>query len=215
MEAAAIAGYHSETGVPTVKVLVSDDAPQFKLIIDEHMLCWIHDGRHYKKLRPLVPAHQKQLEIFLTGYWEYYRKLHKYKQNPGLELAESLSAEFDDLFSTKIGYNELDDRITKTGSKKENLLTILKHPEIPLHNNRSENGARVQKRREDVSLHTMTDEGTKAKDTMMTIVESCKKLGVSAYKFIDDRISRTFEMPSLAELIKAQAVSRPIHYDSS
>jgi hypothetical protein len=98
MEAAAIAGYHSETGVPTVKVLVSDDAPQFKLIIDEHMLCWIHDGRHYKKLRPLVPAHQKQLEIFLTSYWEYYRKLHKYKQNPGLELAESLSAEFDDLF---------------------------------------------------------------------------------------------------------------------
>jgi len=215
MEAAAIASYHRETGVPAVKVLVSDDAPQFKLIIDEHMLCWIHEGRHYKKLRPVVLLHQNQLEVFRKSYWEYYRNLYNYKQNPSFELAETLSSEFDKLFSTKSGYNELDDRIAKTKLKEQNLLTVLKHPEIPLHNNRSENGARVQKRREDVSLHTMTEEGTKAKDTMMTIVESCKKLGVSAYKFIDDRISRKFEMPSLAELIKARAASVPIQYDSS
>jgi len=84
----------------------------------------------------------------------------------------------------------------------------LKHPEIPLHNNRSENGARVEKRRADVSLQTKTDEGTKAKDTMMSIVETCKKLGVSAYQFIHDRISRAFELPSLAELIKLQAESK-------
>jgi len=179
------------------------------------MLCWIHDGRHYKKLRPVVLTHQKQLEAFRKSYWEYYHKLYVYKQNPSSELAESLSVEFDDLFSTKTDYKNLDDRIAKTKLKKKNLLTVLKHPEIPLHNNRSENGARVQKRREDVSLHTKTDDGTKVKDTMMSIVETCKKLGVSAYKFIDDRIGRTFKMPSLAELIKVQAASRPIHYDSS
>ena len=213
-EAAAIASYHSKIGVPTVKVLVSDDAPQFKLIIDEHMLCWIHDGRHYKKLCPVVIAHQNQLEAFRKSYWEYYRKLYGYKQNPSPELAELLSAQFDDLFSAKTGYNDLDDRIAKTGSKKKNLLTVLKHPEIPLHNNSSENGARVQKRREDVSLQTKTDEGTKAKDTMMSIVETCKKLGVSAYKFIYDRISKTFKMPTLAELIKIQAASKSIQGDS-
>lgn len=214
-ESAAIASYHSEIGVPAVKILVSDDAPQFKLIIEEHMLCWVHDGRHYKKLRPVVSAHQKQLEAFRKRFWEYYRKLYDYKQNPCSESAESLSAEFDDLFSEKTGYNELDDRIAKTVSKKKNLLAVLKHPEIPLNNNRSENGARVQKRREDVSLQTKTDEGTQGKDTMMSIVETCKKLGVSAYKFIFDRVNQTFTLPTLAELLKTKATLKPTQFDSS
>lgn len=205
MEAAAISSYHNEIGMPVVKVLISDDAPQFKLITDEQMLCWVHDGRHYKKLNPLVPLHQEMLDSFLGNYWEYYRKLFNYRQNPDLDHADYLSAEFDNLFSTVTGYDDLDDRIAKTRAKKDSLLTVLNHPEIPLHNNRSESGARVEKRRADVSLQTKTDEGTKAKDTMMSIVETCKKLGVSAYQFIHDRISQTFEQPSLAELIKIKS----------
>ena len=39
IEAAAIASYHNETGMPIVKVLVTDDAPQFKLLTDEQSLC--------------------------------------------------------------------------------------------------------------------------------------------------------------------------------
>ena len=113
------------------------------------------------------------------------------------------------MFSEKTGYDDLDDRISKTYSKKKRLLTVLKNPEIPLHNNKSENGARVQKRREDVSLQTKTEEGTKAKDTMMTIVESCKKLGVSAYTFIHDRVSGSFKMPTLAESLESQAKLKP------
>ncbi len=214
MEAAAIASYHNKIGIPVVKVLVSDNAPQFKLIVDAHMLCWIHDGRHYKKLRPLAPAHQQHLDFFCKRYWKYYRKLYAFKKNPCFESSEFLSLEFEELFSTKTGYNELDDRISKTLSKKKNLLTVLKHPEIPLHNNLSENGARVQKRREDVSLQTKTDEGTKAKDTMMSIVETCKRLGVSAYKFIYDRVSQTFELPTLGALIRERAMSKNIFYDS-
>ena len=83
--------------------------------------------------------------------------------------------------------NELDGRIAKSKAKKEELLTVLNHPEIPLHNNRSENGARVQKRREDVSLQTKTKAGTEAKDTMMTIIETAKKHSISSYKYIYDQ----------------------------
>ena len=79
----------------------------------------------------------------------------------------------------------------------------LKHPEVPLHNNISENGARAEKRRIDVSLQTKTAEGTQAKDTMMSIVETCKKLGISGYKFVYDRISGKYEMPTLGAAIKA------------
>lgn len=215
MEAAAIAQYHHEAGHRLVEVLVCDDAPQFKLLTNELMLCWVHDGRHYKRLRPVVPTHQAQLHAFRHQYWAYYHKLFEYKQAPCAETAQSLSVECDRLFSTQTGYGALDERIAKSKAKKEELLTVLRHPELPLHNNPAEHGARVQKRREDVSLHTKTEEGTRAKDTMMSIVETCKKLGMSAYHFIYDRISQNFQLPSLAEQIKAKAHSQPILDDSS
>ena len=208
MEAGAIAYYHQEIDMPIVKLLLGDDAPQFKLITDELSLCWIHDGRHYKRLSPFVPDHQKELTAFRGRYWSFYRELYKYKKNPSCELANSLSAEFDILFSTKTGYDELDKRIAKSKAKKKELLTVLNHPELPLHNNRSENGARVQKRREDVSLQTKTKEGTEAKDTMMTVVETAKKHSISAFKYIYDRVSKTFKMPSLAKLIRTKAASQ-------
>jgi hypothetical protein len=215
MEASAIAYYHQETKIPVVKLLLGDDAPQFKLITDELSLCWIHDGRHYKRLSPIVPTHKNELTAFRGRYWNFYSKLYKYKKNPSAEFANSLSSEFNTLFSTKTGYDELDMRIAKSKAKKKELLTVLNHPEIPLHNNRSENGARVQKRREDASLQTKTEAGTNAKDTMMTIVETCKKHGVSSYKYIFDRVNKTFKLPSLANLIRANADYKPTGYDSS
>jgi hypothetical protein len=148
-------------------------------------------------------------------YWNYYKELFDYKRNPTAEKADLLSAEFDTLFSTQTGYGDLDERIAKSKAKKLELLTVLEHPEIPLHNNLSENGARIQKRREDVSLHTKSKEGTRAKDTMMSIVATCKKLGVSAYQFIYDRVSQTFVMPSLAQLIRAKANTQSVFNDNS
>ncbi len=214
MEAGVIAYYHQEVGMPIVKVLVSDDAPQFKLITSELSLCWIHDARHYKRLNPIVPEHQKNLTEFRGRYWDFYRELYEYKKNPSCEFANSLSAKFDILFSTRTDYDELNERIAKSKAKKKELLTVLKHPELPLHNNRSENGARVQKRRADVSLQTKTKEGTEAKDTLMTIIETAKKHSVSAYKYIYDRVSKTFKMPSLANLIREKATSQSTIYDS-
>ncbi len=208
MEACAITAYRQETGMPVVKVLVSDDAPQFKLLTDELALCWIHQGRHYKRLNPVVPLHQEKLKDFLQHYWAYYRKLVAYKKNPSTQQAESLAQEFDTLFSTQTGYDDLDERIQKGKHKKDELLVVLKHPEVPLHNNTSEQGARTEKRRQDVSLQTKTDEGTKAKDTMMSIVETCKKLGISAYKFIYDRVSGRHKIPPLSEIIRAKAAAQ-------
>lgn len=203
-EAAAIASYRmgKGTGPPVVKKMMCDDAPQFKLIFEQLALCWVHDGRHYKKLRPVVPFNAQKLNDFIDQYWDYYHKLLDYKKTPLPETAESLSVEFDQLFSTKTGYNDLDDRILKTKNKKDNLLLVLQYPEIPLHNNASELAARVVARKRDVSLHTMTDEGTKANDTFLTIVETAKKLGVNQFDYIVDRVSKKYQMPSLAKMIR-------------
>ena len=201
MEAAAIAAYHQQTDFPVVDVLLSDGAPQYRLLTRDQALCWIHDGRNYKKLRPVVPVYGEKLDEFRGKYWNYYRKLSKFGENSSQEAAEALSVEFDHVFSSKTGYPALDERIAKSKDKKSELLMVLKYPELPLHNNDAELGARAQVRKRDVSLHTMTEDGTKANDTFLTIVQTAKKLGVSAYEYIHDRVSKRFRMPSLAELI--------------
>jgi len=210
LEGCAISCYRQETGLSIVKILVCDDAPQFKLLTDKLALCWIHNGRHYKRLNPVVPIHQEKLADFLQQFWAYYGKLSHYKANPDFGQAERLRIEFDALFSTETGYADLDERIKKSKNKKEELRVVLKHPEVPLHNNASENGARVEKRRQDVSLQTKTQEGTRAKDTMMSIVETCKKLGISSYQFIYDRVSGINKYPTLAQMIRAKAAGQPI-----
>lgn len=208
LEAAAISYYHSIIGYPIVKVFMCDDAPQFKLLTDELALCWVHDGRHYKKLQPIVPYYAKLLEEFRTRFWDYYHKLLEYKSDPTDEKAKILSDEFDILFSTITGYKQLDDRVSKTKAKKEYLLLVLKYPELPLHNNDSELGARAAVRKRDVSLHTLTEEGTKANDTFLTITQTCKKLGINTYDYIFDRISEGFKLPSLAQIIRTKVMEK-------
>ena len=117
-----------------------------------------------------------------------------------------MSQEFNTLFSTKTDYEQLDERIAKTLAKRDALLLVLDHPELPLHNNASELAARVQARERDVSLHTMSKAGTQAKDTFMTISQTAKKLGVRTYEYIRDRISGELKLPSLAQLIREKSL---------
>lgn len=205
LEASAIVTYQK---LPhAIKVLLTDDAPQFKQITELLALCWVHDGRHYKKLDPAFSFHRAKLDSFLDTYWDYYHQLLAYKKAPTKAFAKGLEKEFDTIFSTITGYAQLDERIEKTRFKKDSLLLVLQHPELPLHNNDSELGARVQARYRDISFQTKNAKGTECKDTFMTITETAKKLGVNAFNYMFDRISKRFEMPSLASLIEAHGAS--------
>ncbi len=86
---------------------------------------------------------------------------------------------------------------------------MLSHPSVPLHNNASELGARVSARRWDVSLHSKSVRGAHAMDLFTTVVQTCKKLGVSVYAYLRDRLSRRWAMSSLADLIRAASRAPP------
>jgi hypothetical protein len=204
-ESAGIASYHKQMEYPVVELLICDDAPQFKLLTEKLALCWIHEGRHYKKLEPEIHYHRQLLEAFLDKYWSFYEKLLDYKIEPKEEECIKLSTEFDELFSTKTGYKMLDDRIEKTREKKVSLLMVLEYPEIPLHNNSSEIEARRLVRKRDISFGTKTVEGTQASDTFLSLYATTRKLGISFYKYIYDRVSKTFEIPNLGEIINQKA----------
>jgi hypothetical protein len=203
VEAAAIAAYHAEAG--HVRLLLCDDAKQFKLVADELALCWIHDGRHYQTLDPCVAQHGQWLDEFRKRYWDYYKELRAYRQAPTLEQATQLRDQFDELFSTVTGYEALDQRIAKTKANKVYLLMVLDHPEIPLHNNAAELGARTRVRKRVVSYGPRSEQGAKAWDTMETLLGTAKKLGVNFFHYICDRVSGAKKMMSLAELINQRA----------
>jgi hypothetical protein len=205
LEAAAVAAYRAQQEFPVVELPICDDAPQFKRLTEELALCWVHDGRHYKKLNPVVAHHRQLLDDVLERYWDYYDDLLMYKQNPTPEEATQLSKAFDALFSEVTGYDALDARIAKTKAKKDALLMVLKHPEIPLHNNPVELEARRRARKRDVSFGPRTEDGKKAWDTFMSLAATTKKLGVSFYQYIHDRVTDANKIPQLADLIAQQA----------
>ena len=204
-EAAALTAYYNQTTMPIVPLLLSDDAPQFRNITDEQALCWVHEGRHYKKLTPFLDYHRQLRDDFKTEFWTFYHKLQRYRANPSGEQVTILSREFDTLFSTVTGYDVLDKRIAKTKAKKDNLLMVLHHPEIPLHNNPAELGARQRVRKRDISFGPRTADGVTAWDTFMTLEATAKKLGVSFYAYVYDRVAGINALPSLAHIIKQRS----------
>jgi len=206
-DATAVAAYHAMVGFPVVRLLVCDDAPQFRGITEDLALCWIHAGRHFKKLTAYVPLHQAQLAAFRTQFWDYYRELLAYRVQPTPAEAERLAAAFDALFATTTGYQALDDRIALTRAHKAWLLLVLRHPEIPLHNNPAELGARQRVRKRDVSFGPQSDTGRQCWDTFNSLVETAKKLGVSVHAYFADRVRQAAIVPRLDELITQQAAA--------
>jgi hypothetical protein len=204
-DAAAIAAYWAETDWPVIQTLVCDDAPHYNKLTRWMMLCWVHEGRPYKKLHPVVPLHRQLLDGFLKRFWDYYRELLTYKQSPSEAERTRLEVAFDELFATQTGYEALDERIAKTRAKKKSLLLVLQYPELPLHNNASELGVRRRVRKRDVSFGPRTQAGKRAWDTFMTLAETTRKLGVSFYAYLHDRITGAKAILPLADLITQAA----------
>lgn len=208
-EAGALTAYYAQDKYPIIPILVSDDAPQFRYLMKEQALCWVHDGRHYKKLQPQVAYHQKILNSVLNQFWDYYHDLQAYRAAPDPEKAVALRCEFKAIFSQTTDYERLNQRLAKTLAHEEKLLVVLNHPEIPLHNNPAELGVRQRVRKRDVSFGPRTEEGRIAWDCFMTIAETARKLGVSFYQYVLDRVSQENAMPSLANIIRSRGQPTP------
>jgi hypothetical protein len=206
-DALAIAAYRTQTDYPVVALLLCDDAPQFNVLTVELALCWIHEFRHYKKLQPRFTHHITLLQEFSTAFWKLYQGLLDYRNHPDPAKTTVLQTSFDQLFPKSSGYQQLDECKERTLKKRDQLLMVLSHPEILLHNNPAELGARARVRKRDVSLQARTLEGIGAWDTFQTLVGTANKLGVNLFRYFFDRITHACALPSLASLIREQAAS--------
>jgi len=204
-EALALAAYLADPDWPVVRTLVCDDAPQFRAVTESLALCWIHAGRHSKKLTPYLPQYRAVLATLREQVWDYSRDLLASREHPTPEDRARLDAGFDALFGTTTGYRALDQRLALTRDKKPELLLVLRHPELPLHNNPAELGARQRVRTRDVSFGPRSPAGRAACDTFMPLAATSRNLAIDCAAYLRDRFTQAGQIPPLADLITARS----------
>jgi hypothetical protein len=186
-------------------VIVSDDAGQFRL--GEHALCWVHAERLVHKLVPANDAQRRAVELTRTLIWWLYADLKVWQRNPCPRRAAALRARFDRIFTRRTGYVVLDRLLARLHRRKAELLRVLERPEIPLHTNGSENDIRACVTKRKVSGGTMSEDGRTARDVLLGLMKTCRKLGVSFYRYLGDRlrVPGAVPVPPLPDLVRQAA----------
>lgn len=194
--------YDGHLGI-TGSALVSDDAPQFNGIYDCHVLCWYHAMRHFKELCPTIKENQDQLKHFFSEIKMMYRVFKKWCTNRTDDLRNYIFEWFNDFFKKKTGYKLLDDRKKMCLNKMEKLLAPLwTSVKLPLENNESERDLRGRSIKVKISLFDQTWKGARARDLYISLKQTCRKNGVSFYKFLLDREMDLGQIPELCEIIR-------------
>jgi hypothetical protein len=193
-----------EHGLSKDLVIVSDDAGQFNVLM--HALCWIHANRAIDKIIPFTDQAEKDLANVKDQIWRLYQGLKSYKQNPTTTDKERLSAMFDEIFTQSTDSASLNLALKRIYNNKSELLLVLERPDIPLHNNGAENAIREYVKKRKISGGTRSAIGRRCRDTFTSLKKTCRKLGVSFWRYLKDRIERIGHIPDLSHLIRQQAL---------
>ena len=187
--------------------LISDDAGQFAVPLLIHGLCWVHAERTIPKLNPGGPLQQAAVERVRGEIWTLDTGLKAYSLQPDDTQREELAARVDTIFRQKTGYTSLDLALRRLYRNRQELLLVLKRPEVPLHTHGSERDIREQVIRKKISGGTRSDVGRQCRDTFLSLKKTCRKLGLSFWHSLLDRIQGDQAIPPLPVLIRQHANS--------
>jgi hypothetical protein len=185
--------------------LVSDDAGQFKILGLLHGLCWLHAERSIRKLLPMNPREQEAIDGIRDAVWKYYQRLRTYRESPTPRRKAALERDFDRLFQRRTGFVDLNNALRRIHEKRDDLLLVLDRPEIPLHNNLSESDIREWAKKRKISAGTRSELGRRCRDTFISLKKTCRKLGVSFWRYLQDRICGAHEVVPLPDLLRQVA----------
>jgi hypothetical protein len=187
-------------------VIVSDDAGQFR--VGTHALCWVHAERLLHKLMPATPRQVKHVETLRELIWLFYKQLKNYQRSPGRRAAHGLQVRFDRIFSIRTGYRDLDQLLTRLKRRKAELLRVLERPETPLNTNASERDLRGFVIKRKISGGTVSRNGRQARDSLLGLMKTCQKLGLSFWHYLGDRLGMGDDdhpVPPLPSMVAARA----------
>ena len=82
---------------------------------------------------------------------------------------------------------------------------VLDHPEIPLHNNPTELGARRRVRLRDVSFGARTQHGAALWNIGHTLTATAQQFGVNSHQYVRNRLCGHVDLVPLAAIMTARA----------
>jgi Transposase IS66 family len=199
---AALVGTIVARGLLTETVIVSDDAGQFDVLT--HALCWVHAERHLRRVVCATAEQQRLVDLQRQLVWWFYRDLKLYKEEPDPARRSALKQRFERIFGRVTGFTDLDDAVARLRANKAELLLVLDRPEVPLHTNGSENDLRSVVTKRKVSGETRSAAGKRARDTFLSLLKTCAKLGVSFWDYLGARLGmpEVDAAPWLPDLIR-------------
>lgn len=201
----ALLGGLIEKGFSPELVIVSDGAGQFAILL--HGLCWVHAERLVHKLIPLNEQHRQDQERVRGEIWGLYADLKAYRRHPDSALAPALAARFDAIFTQRTSFATLNQTLKRLHTHQEELLLVLKRPDIVLHTNGSEGDIRGYVKWRKISGGTRSDLGRRCRDGFASLKKTCRKLGVSFWDYLGDRIGQHGAIAPLPDIIRERAAA--------
>jgi hypothetical protein len=200
----ALLGEVIEQGASPHLVVLSDGALQFDVLL--HASCWVHAERPLARAIPYNEAHRAELERVRGQIWELYKDLKAYRDKPDGQAKATLAARFDALVSQKTNYPaSIGNALKEMREHKADLLRVLERPEVPLHNNGTESIIRGYVKTRKISGGTRSEQGRRCRDTFASLKKTCRKLGISFWSYLCDRLGGLGQVPRLAQRIREKA----------
>lgn len=199
----AVGALRSRSLGSPVKFIVTDDAPNFVGLVKNHQLCWVHEIRKYKLCEVFKRIESETLEDLLKQWRGFYKLMKNCKESPSRELRMKVRDEFKRICSIKTLVKPLDEQLQRTWENRVGLLLFLKYPQLPLHNNMAELDLRERVIKRKISLQNRSKAGMKAWDLMLSLASTCRKLDLSFWNYLDDRISQREAIPYLGKVINS------------
>jgi len=203
----ALLGTLDACGLPPDRVIISDDAGQFKVLL--HALCWVHADRVFQRILPLNETHVEELDWAHTQIWAIYANLKQYKRNPDPDVKKAIEARFDALCGTRTSFATLNQALKRLAKNKKELLLVLERPDIPLHNNLSERDIRAYVIKRKISGSTRSENGRRCRDTFTSLIKTCSKQDINFWDYLGDRLRRENRIPYLPDLLSGQVCPVP------
>lgn len=102
---------------------------------------------------------------------------------------------------------KLYDMIKELKAKKDKLLLVLHRPEASLHNNDSERDIKEYVKRRKISAGTRSENGKRARDTFLSLKKTCRKLGISFWGYLLDRLTNANNILPLSLIMEQQSMT--------
>lgn len=196
---AALLGHLIKQGMPEGMVILSDDAGQFNIL--SHALCWVHVERNLQKIHAYSEQQRHQLDEVLTAFWKLYLLLKIYKKEPCEKIKKQITEDFDAICNWQTEWIALKKGLDKLKTYRAELLVVLANPNVPLHNNQSERDIREFVKKRKISGSTRSENGRKARDTFASLKKTCRKMKVSFWDFLYDRLTSGNQIKYLPDLM--------------